>query len=222
VATWFWLSGLRERDIIKKSVDHVKYIVDTVNYMNEMIKHVSMEEYEKALEYFRKADEAEKKADVVKRSIIEELSRGVIHPLDREHLLRLILVSDDIAAHAKAVVRRLKIIVGMKYRIPVELMEIVKQMSQKIVEAANFVLKAIEMLGTNPRSSLLFASDIEKLEEDVDVLRIEALETLMRYCRAEFGPECIMFKELIDNLEATSDKCEDTGDMIRAIAISLS
>lgn len=221
VTTWIWISELKERNILQHSINHINFVVDTVKHMHNMIMAALMKDLKRSMEYFKKADESEDKADNVKRSIIEILSSGTIHPVDREYLLRLVLTADDVAAYAKAVVRRLKIILDLGYEIPAELGEMIKQMSHKILDSAALLLEAIKILTKDPKGSLKIASDVEKLEEDVDNIRINALEILFRYCRMEFGPHCMVFKELIDHLENTSDKCEDTADIIRAIAIAL-
>lgn len=94
LSTWIWLSGRREREILLRGLRHLDLVYETVGKLLDMISSLSKMELAKTRDYFSIINKRVR-GDVVKRDIIEELSRGVIHPMDREDLLRLVLSIDE-------------------------------------------------------------------------------------------------------------------------------
>ncbi len=221
MSSWSWLAGRRLKEIVNKSFKHLELVNNVVSLLDEIIDDLIKGNVEEGLKKFDDLNKMEEKADVVKREIFVELRSGYIHPLDREDLLRLILTADDIAAYAKAAARRIVIIHKLGYKMPEELLKIFKQMTDKIVDAARLVIGAVNMIGQDPSKALSITHEIEDIEEAVDDLRMEAYKFLYRMCKDKMGIECILYKEVIDDIENTSDRCEDTADVIRMIAVSI-
>ncbi len=221
MSSWSWLAGRRLKEIVNKSFKHLELVNNVVSLLDEIIDDLVKGNVEEGLKKFDDLNKMEEKADVVKREIFVELRSGYIHPLDREDLLRLILTADDIAAYAKAAARRMVIIHKLGYKMPEELLKILKQMTDKIVDASRLVIEAVNMIGQDPSKALSITHEIEDIEEAVDDLRMEAYKFLYRMCKDKMGIECILYKEVIDDIENTSDRCEDTADVIRMIAVSI-
>ena len=221
MSSWSWLAGRRLKEIVNKSFKHLELVNNVVSLLDEIIDDLIKGNVEEGLKKFDDLNKMEEKADVVKREIFVELRSGYIHPLDREDLLRLILTADDIAAYAKAAARRIVIIHKLGYKMPEELLKIFKQMTDKIVDASRLVIEAVNMIGQDPSKALSITHEIEDIEEAVDDLRMEAYKFLYRMCKDKMGIECILYKEVIDDIENTSDRCEDTADVIRMIAVSI-
>ncbi|MCD6301368.1 MAG: DUF47 family protein [Staphylothermus sp.] len=220
MSTWVWISGRREREVILKSMDHLEYVYKTVFHLGEMLNKIQKLELENALSEYDKINKYEEEADRIKREIIGELSKGNIHPMDREDLLRLIFQADDIAAHAKASGRRLKLLTELGYDIPDQLLSLLINMVVDIVKMVDMLREAISQLTRNPRKSLEITHVIEDIEEKVDDVRLEALRLIFRTCSGTFDSKCVLYKEIVDNIENTADKCEDTGDLIRSISLA--
>ncbi|NPA97874.1 MAG: DUF47 family protein [Crenarchaeota archaeon] len=221
MSSWSWLAGRRLKEIVNKSFKHLELVNNVVSLLDEIIDDLIKNNIEEGLQKFDDLNKMEEKADVVKREIFVELRSGYIHPLDREDLLRLILTADDIAAYAKAAARRIVIIHKLGYKMPEELLKILKQMTDKIVDASKLVIEAVNMIGQDPSKALSITHEIEDIEESVDDLRMEAYKFLYKMCKDRMGIECILYKEVIDDIENTSDRCEDTADVIRMIAVSI-
>jgi len=221
MSSWSWLAGRRLKEIVNKSFKHLELVNNVVSLLDEIIDDLIKNNIEEGLQKFDDLNKMEEKADVVKREIFVELRSGYIHPLDREDLLRLILTADDIAAYAKAAARRIVIIHKLGYKMPEELLKILKQMTDKIVDASKLVIEAVNMIGQDPSKALSITHEIEDIEESVDDLRMEAYKFLYKMCKDRIGIECILYKEVIDDIENTSDRCEDTADVIRMIAVSI-
>ena len=221
LSTWIWLSGRREKEILLRGLHHLDLVYEVVKKLLDMISSLSKMELVKAREYFNVINKKEEEADVVKREIIEELSKGIIHPMDREDLLRLILSIDDIAAYAKASARRIKIVIDLGYSMPDEFITLLYSMVEHSVKAVDTLRDAIKLLTSDPRKALQLTYIVEEIEEKVDDIRLNALEYMYRMCSRDFRVVCLLYKEIIDDIEIITDKCEDTADTIRSIAIHL-
>lgn len=215
--TWTWVSRRRQRAIIAMCMEHVSKVIETITFLSEMLEHYDRGEFKEAKESYERVYDKEKEADDVKRKIISELSKGVFHPMDREDLIRLTLTLDDIAAYIKAAGRRLLITEPMN--IPKNIFSTLKTMTVKAKEAAELIKNAVMELYENPKRALEIADNVERIEEEVDDIRIKGLEETLKWCQTVDIVSCMTVKETIDSLENAVDKCEDVADVIRSIAL---
>ncbi len=220
VSTWSWISGKREREVLLRSIEHLNKVLETAKHLNTMLDYIYGNKLTDAVKEFKVINKAEEAADEIKRKIIDDLSRGVFHPLDREELLRLVLSSDDIAAYIKASAKKLIILIELGYRFDSEIIAKFKTISENLVKAVELVIEAVKTLTKSVEKSIMYTHMIEEIEEKIDDLKIEALKLILRTCGREFDGYCMLLKEALDDLEMASDWCEDTGDIIRSIAIS--
>ena len=172
---------------------------------------------DKVKENYLKVQDYEGEADKIKRLIIKELSSGFIHPIDREELIRLILTNDDIATYLKAASRR-AILVDPRL-IDDEIKDYIIEISRRIVESVKKLEEAVLTLISKPSRSLELADEVERLEEEVDEIRIKALAKILEFCDKTKTSLCIITKDIVDSLENSEDRCEDAADVIRSIAI---
>jgi uncharacterized protein Yka (UPF0111/DUF47 family) len=78
---------------------------------------------------------------------------------------------------------------------------------------------AIEKLVEEPRAVLELANEIERIEEEVDDMRIEVFNEIIQLCDKVGTSFCILSKELMDSVENAADKCEDVADTLRSLAL---
>lgn len=188
--------------------------------MRNMIKHVRNKDYDGASSEYRALYQAEKDADSIKRKIIDELSKGIFHPLDREDLLRLVLTSDDIASHIKASSKRLEIVIEARHDIPEEFLEFYSQAIDEIAKAVEYIIESVKSLPSSISRALSYTHMVEEIEEKIDDLRYDLMRKLAaKYCD-RMNAYYVLLSEAADDLEIASDKCEDTSDIIRTIAVS--
>jgi len=197
---------------------HIDKISNIAKTLKEMVEHYVKKEFDVAKSKYEQIFNMEREADNIKRKIIAELSREMFHPIDREELIRLTLTSDDIAAYLKATSRRLLLL--SEAEIPPDVSQVILSMIDKIYDATKLLKDDVTELFEVPRKALEIADDVERLEEEVDELRMEALESILKWCETVKVSTCILTKEIIDSLENAADKCEDVADVIRSIAIS--
>jgi len=214
---WSWIAKRKEREVISICIKHVDKVIEVAKYAKDLMNAYANGMIDKVKELYREVFDREKEADDIKRSIIAELSKGIFHPIDREDLVRLTLTIDDVAAYLKAASRRLMLLIPT--RVSKEISNLLILMASKVYEATMLIKDAIIELVEDPRKSLKLADDIERIEEEVDDIRMKALEEVLKWCEEVKVSSCIICKEVVDSLENAADKCEDVADVIRAIAL---
>lgn len=90
---------------------------------------------------------------------------------------------------------------------------------KKVLEATKLVKMAIEKLVEEPRAVLGLANEIERIEEEVDDIRIDVFNEIIQLCDKVNTSFCILSKELMDSVENAADKCEDVADILRSLAL---
>jgi predicted phosphate transport protein (TIGR00153 family) len=154
--------------------------------------------------------ETEHACDGLTRSIIDRLNRTFVTPLDREDIHSLAISLDDVmdAIDAAAAVTRL-------YKIPhvrpgaLRLAEIVCESMDRITEA----LGALE----KRKGVLELAARVNQLEREADRVHQDAIVALFDQ---ESDPiSVIKWKEILDFLEAATDRCEDVGNLLEGVVV---
>ena len=215
---WSWLGRRVEAEVLEIALKHVRKVVEAAVAGERLFRayadgDVGAAEAAKA-DVFR----AESEADDIKREAIRLMSEGFIHPIDREELIRLILTVDDIAAYLKGAARR----AGMvpPDRIDKGIRALAADMASRVRAAAERLVEAVAVLRKEPRKALSLADEVERIEEEVDEVRAQALAKVLEFCdKCEVMSACLIAKEIIDSIENASDRCEDAGDVIRSIAL---
>jgi predicted phosphate transport protein (TIGR00153 family) len=160
-----------------------------------------------------KADEikeVEHKCDFLTHEIIQRLHRTFVTPLDREDIHSLARSLDDVmdAIDASAAVVRLYQIVHVRPDAR-ELARLVKVSAEQVVIA----MKALER-----RTGISTpAVEINRLENEADRAHQIALRRLFEEERDPIA--IIKWKEILDFLEAATDRCEDVANVLEGVVV---
>ncbi len=220
MSTWAWISRRREEAILEAELSHLNSILEVARNALKTVEAAQQGDVGGVEESYRRVKEAERSADKLKDEIIEKLSMGMFHPIDREELLRLVLVSDDIADHLNAGTRRLLLAAKAGVTPPEEVTGRMKRIAEIAVESVEKLVEAVKMVRREPKKAVDLARTVERLEEEADEERSQAEEALIKWCDTQGRPgSCIALFNALESLETATDKCEDTADVIRSIAI---
>jgi predicted phosphate transport protein (TIGR00153 family) len=152
----------------------------------------------------------EHKCDALTRDVIQRLNQSFITPLDREDIHRLARSLDDImdAIDACAAVIRL-------YRIE-HVRSGARDLAGIIKASVDQVLIGLRALES--RTTLLASAvEINRLENEADRIHQVAVGALFA---DERNPIAIMkWKEILDFLEAATDRCEDVADLFEGVIV---
>ena len=154
--------------------------------------------------------ELEHKCDFLTHEIYQRLNRTFVTPLDREDIHALARSLDDVmdAVDASATVFKL-------YKIE-KVRPSARDLARMISESADQVLHALRAL--EKREGVLACSiEINRLENEADRAHQDALQLLFE---EEKDPiTVIKWKEILDFLEAATDRCEDVANVLETVVV---
>jgi predicted phosphate transport protein (TIGR00153 family) len=160
-----------------------------------------------------KADEIkeiEHACDRCARSIIDRLNRTFVTPLDREDIHALAVSLDDVmdAIDAAAAVVRL-------YRID-HVRNGAKRLVEIVCDSIDRLAEALALL--ERRDGVLeLAARVKQLEHEADRVHQDAIVELFDQERDPIA--VIKWKEILDFLEAATDRCEDVADLLEGVIV---
>jgi len=171
-----------------------------------------LDNFENPLESQRKIKDIEHKGDSLTHEIIQTLNKTFITPLDREDIYALASKLDDILDLIDASAQR--IIMYNVEAIPPE----AKSLGFIILQSCHAVDKAVAMLGKKTNEQIFEACvEINSLENEADRVSREAISRLFD---EEKDPiQLIKWKEVYENLELVTDKCEDAVNILESIVV---
>ena len=221
MSTWIWVSRSIEKRILEECIPHIEKVSEVAKSLRNMVGNLIRNGEEAARRSYEEVFRAEREADAAKKSLLDRVSREVLQPIDREFVIRLVLRTDDIADYAKASARRILVMLNLRLSLGRDLLEILETMSSKLSEASELLVEAVGVLPRNPHRALEIAEKIERIEEEVDDVRMRALELTFRRCREKSADWCLLAKDIVDSIENSVDRCEDAADIVRSIAMAL-
>ena len=160
-----------------------------------------------------KADEikeVEHKCDFITHEIIQRLHRTFVTPLDREDIHTLARILDDVmdAIDASAAIVRLYQIERVRPDAR-ELARLVAMSAEQVVIA----MKALERRHGVAEPAV----EINRLENEADRAHQNAVRRLFE---EEQNPIAIIkWKEILDFLEAATDRCEDVANVLEGVVV---
>ena len=160
-----------------------------------------------------KADEikaVEHKCDVLTHEIIQRLNRTFVTPLDREDIHALARSLDDVmdAIDAAATLVRL-------YRLE-SVRAGTRELTRTITASTDQVHLALDALERG-KALTTFAVEINRLENEADRMHQLAVSRLFD---EERDPIIVMkWKEALDLLEQSTDRCEDVANVLEGVMV---
>ncbi len=210
-----WLGEKEEQGVLALALKHVEKSFECVMEMKNGIESLIKNDAEGKKKHIALAKNAEHDGDEIKKVIMNELSKGMFLPPDREDLILLNESLNDIADSAKGVVRLLEFFEkGPSAEIDRLLLEnslIAVKAGEKLKSAINSLVKS------DIQKVMEECARIETLEEEGDDKRRDLIKSLIN---TDISPQLtILVYEMIDNLENVIDCVKKAGDMVRILAI---
>ncbi len=186
-------------------------LVDASRLLAEAFDHV-----ERSGELAEKIRDLEHKGDKITHDTIARLHKTWITPLDGSDIRRLITGLDDVLDLTEAVSERLVL-----FEINTS-QDDARHLSVVLVKSCEAVQKAIRLLPTLKRSQeiLDLCIEINRLENEADRTYRHALATLYQ---ADAAPtqtlEILKWRDIYDNLETATDRCEDIANILEGVVL---
>jgi predicted phosphate transport protein (TIGR00153 family) len=160
----------------------------------------------------------EMQADELRRRMVEELTTSEMFPEERDDLMELVRAVDWIADWSKEAARILNVIPFEKS--PDEIKVATLNMVRADVDCVKVLAQCVKVLPKNPKEALSLANQVEIMEENIDDLynMVRKHFAVMEFPGFTVGT-MILLNEFFDALETIADWCENTADIVRAIAV---
>jgi predicted phosphate transport protein (TIGR00153 family) len=157
--------------------------------------------------------DAEHRCDTLTHDTIQRLHRTFVTPFDREDLYAMATALDtvmDSIDHAAALIRM--------YRID-QIRSPARELAHIVSMSADRMHLALEALAAQ-KPVHPHAVEINRLENEADHVYQEAIRALFE---SEADPILIIkWKEMYDNLEVITDRCEDVANVIESVVVKYS
>jgi len=205
--------GSKQRDgVFYDAFDQqAQCLVDAAKLLSHMFAHI-----EEAGELAQRIRDLEHKGDKITHETIARLHKTWITPLDSSDIRNLITALDDVLDLTEAVSERVVLFEIESSQ------EDARLLSQVLVKSSEAVARAIHLLPTLKRSQeiLDFCVEINRLENEADRTYRHALATLYQANAAPTHPlEVLKWRDIYDNLEAATDRCEDVANILEGVVL---
>jgi uncharacterized protein Yka (UPF0111/DUF47 family) len=187
--------------------EHIELTIKLANEIDEIFKNPSI--IEEKLEQIRKY---EKKLDGIEVNCIEALHRTFITPFERTEIYKLIKKLDDIADALNGALSRIHLydIKEIKPEV-LQLTEIIKYSLYDIKELISLIedMKEIDKIRT-------LCDSVRKKETEGDKIYRNTIKNLFN---SDNAVEIIKWKDVIDRVERSLDRCQDVANIVEEITI---
>lgn len=197
---------LRKKDIFFETLENMAdTIVQAADYFAQHLSDLSdLEQFANEMKKY------ESQCDTYTHTVITELNKTFITPLERDDIMALITSMDDVIDGLDSSATRFY----MYHMIQTD--EYISQFAEILRQSSYEIQKAIHLLSQKKllaiREHTIRLNDLENQGDEV-----------LRHCtKALFEQvkdpiELIKRKELYERLETTTDKCEDVANMLESI-----
>jgi predicted phosphate transport protein (TIGR00153 family) len=162
----------------------------------------------------KRISDIEHETDVITHRCVEALHKTFITPIDRDSIHRLITRMDDIMDYVEAAAERIALyeLTSMTTGVQ-ELADVLHRATQKVEEASQG-LRDLK----NPQRILALSIEINRLENEGDAILRRAVARLFKE-EAKDPILVIKWKEIYENLEMATDRCEDVANIIEGVVL---
>lgn len=212
-----WFTKRRESIAIKLTQNHVGAVVSTVTELEKAVVAASKGKVAETKLAKQRLFAYEAEADGIREDVAAELTKGELPAKDREDLMHLINRLDDVADWAKDASRNLTML--LEVRVTKDIWQNIVEMSHNLVECVWVLRRSIEALTKDIDGSLKMLAKIDELEHKVDELYFEAKSAFLAHPKELTPPTFVVLRDLLHDMEQVADRCKDTTDIIRVIAV---
>jgi predicted phosphate transport protein (TIGR00153 family) len=157
--------------------------------------------------------ELEHQGDFITHEIFDLLHKTFITPLDHSEIQALTSSMDDVVDVIHAAADALLLYKVERPRPEArELSQVILAATQEIAAAVTSLRQKRTLAEMMPR-----VKEINRLENEADRIARAAMSTLIEQRDETF--ELIRWKEIYDQLEEATDRCEDVADVLRTVVI---
>ncbi|MGD2142452.1 MAG: DUF47 family protein [Candidatus Bathyarchaeota archaeon] len=212
-----WFGDYRNKIVLDMVRDHLQLTMSAVQALYSLVSVAGVDPFKKN-DLYRKVSDFEMRADELRREMIVKLTERDVFPTEREDLMELVRAVDWVADWSREA-GRLLIIIPFE-ETPNDMKQTSKDISKALIRSVEALSEAINLLSQDALAALEMADQVEMLEEDIDELygQFRMQMSTMKFPGFSRG-SLILLNEFFDAMETVADWCENTADIVRAIAV---
>jgi predicted phosphate transport protein (TIGR00153 family) len=213
-----WITPKRGENVLEMVEDHLMLTKNAVDDLYRMVEATAEKEQEEAKSFYDSLSEMEMRADDLRREMVDELTKGEMFPEEREDLMELVRAVDWIADWAREAGR---ILITIPFQeAPEEMKKAAQDMCKANLRCVSVLTECIDELPKDTKKAISLANEVELLEEELDELYSIARIHLANLEFPGFSTGAlILLNMFLDALETVADWCENTADIVRAVAV---
>lgn len=215
-----WFSPKRGNQVAELAKEHFALAKDVIVNLKSMIEEDERGNPEESDKYFWILHEKEHDADIVRTELIEKVSVSEMFPEEKMDMVDLARAIDFIADGGHEAGRLLSIIDLSK--VPAELKDIISDMAKTDCACVEALQGCYQTMRNSPKKCVDATAEVESLEEKGDMLYAQSRLLFGKLKFEGWEPGAIyMLIEFVGQLEFVADWCENTSDIIKAIAVKI-
>lgn len=211
-----WFEKRRRSKTLNLAQQHIILAVETVEELNRALTAFSKKDKAAVDASFNRLFKEEVEIDDLRRTIMEELSKGELPSQYREDLKGLVSHLDVMADMVKDSARSVKVLQDVE--IPNEIMESYAKIGGDLVESVRALRTGIEALGTGPEKVRSATAKVDECEARIDDEYLTTKILIVRHGKGSSAAEIMAMRDLVEFLEQASDAIVRTADYIRILA----
>lgn len=202
-------SKARDRIFFDTFTEHAQRSVEAATLLLELFENPGSKE-----KLAMAISEKESAGDRLTHDTVKRLHETWITPLDRYDIHGLISKQDDVLDLIEAVSERMVLFELTSVRSPaIELARVLV----KACEDLHRALALFSTLSARSKEIISICVEINRLENEADAIYRRAIAELFR---AGNDPiEVMKWRDIFDNLEAATDRCEDVANIVEGVVL---
>jgi predicted phosphate transport protein (TIGR00153 family) len=217
-----WMRSRKQVQVISMIREHSKGTVMAIEQLQRCVDYANKGKIEEMKRAFTVLSRKEKEDDDLKRRIIAELAKGDLPSKEREDLMRLAKENDQVISWINETSR---ILVEFNFR---EMSEGIKNIVDDMIKVIYACVVKLDeciskLMDKEFQDALKAANEVENLEEEMDTLYQRGRVLIFALDKSNIGiGSAILLTQFIEGLENIADRCEDTADEVRVMAVVFS
>lgn len=210
-----WLGMAEEKSILEDSQKHVEETYKTVTFFADAIKAFIRGDIQAKGAAIANVAESEHRADTLRSKMVDELSKGLLLPPDREDLMHFVKTLDRIADWTNGAARLLGFI---EQKLPDDVLTNISTATKLIVDSITKLRDGIHSLAKNDlKKALADCEVVDNIEHQADDQKRVLIASIIH---ANLEPANLLLSyQLAEYLEGVTDKIEDAADLVKILAI---
>ncbi len=215
-----WFSAKKSDPVIELAKEHFAMTKEVIGNLKSMIEEDIKGNTEESEKFFWVLHQKEHEADIVRRELIAKVSASEMFPEEKMDIIDLARAIDFIADGGHEAGRLLSVI-DLK-KAPAEMKEIISDMAKTDYKCIEALTGCFQVMRSSPKKCVDSTREVESLEEKVDSLYAHSRLNFgkLKFAGWDPGPMYLLI-EFVDSLEFIADWCENTSDIINAIAVKI-